>query len=110
MQCSNCQFENIPGSEACGRCGSSLRVGTLVMDVNPPRAPRWRKSVRQNLPTGLKLAKGAKHVAEATGEGAVRVSQQGAALTGRVVSELAEPPTQSLDQLPMHVVLTRALI
>jgi hypothetical protein len=50
MQCSSCGFENIPGSEACGRCGSSMRVGTMVMDVNPPRAGKFRKKLRNAVP------------------------------------------------------------
>lgn len=52
MQCANCRFENMPGVAACGRCGSSLRLATAVMDVQPPRATafakRWR---RWSLPT-----------------------------------------------------------
>ena len=50
MQCSSCGFECIPGSENCGRCGSSLRVGTLVMDVQPPRAGKFSKRLRRVLP------------------------------------------------------------
>lgn len=38
MQCTNCQFENMPGIDHCGRCGGSLRLKTATIDVNPPRA------------------------------------------------------------------------
>src|SRR5215213_6505561 len=41
MQCSSCGFENMPGSEACARCASSLSLATAVMDVHPPRAGRF---------------------------------------------------------------------
>ena len=50
MQCSSCGFENMPGSDACGRCGSSLRLATMVMDVQPPRAGKIRKKLRRVLP------------------------------------------------------------
>ena len=50
MRCSSCEFENIPGSESCGRCGSSLRVATMVMDVQPPRASKFRKKLRRVMP------------------------------------------------------------
>src|SRR5277367_4638319 len=47
MQCPSCGFENMPGSEGCGRCGSSLRLSTATLDVNPPRAGKnakfWRR-------------------------------------------------------------------
>src|SRR4051812_12976476 len=50
MQCSSCGFENMPGSDACGRCGSSLRLATMVMDVQPPRAGKITKKLRRVLP------------------------------------------------------------
>jgi signal peptidase I len=51
MQCVNCQFQNMPGSAVCGRCGTSLGLAaTTSIDVHPPRAGRWRKRVRQALP------------------------------------------------------------
>jgi signal peptidase I len=50
MQCPNCQFQNMPGSEQCGRCGGSLRLATAVMDVHPPRASQLRKRVRRTVP------------------------------------------------------------
>ncbi len=47
-QCSNCQFQNMPGVTHCGRCGASLTLRTAVINVHPPRAnPRaksWRKT------------------------------------------------------------------
>ena len=42
----------MPGSDACGRCGSSLRLATMVMDVRPPRAGKMAKTLRRVLPVG----------------------------------------------------------
>src|SRR5438477_12870721 len=50
MQCSSCGFENMPGSDTCGRCASSLRLATAVMDVHPPRAGHFAKRMRRALP------------------------------------------------------------
>ena len=50
MQCSSCQFENMPGTEICGRCGTSMRLGTAMIDVHPPRAAGWKKRLRRALP------------------------------------------------------------
>src|SRR6516165_3313579 len=50
MQCSSCRFENMPGVDRCGRCGSSLRLATAVLDVHPPRARPWAKRLRRYLP------------------------------------------------------------
>jgi hypothetical protein len=50
MQCPSCRFENIPGLNACGRCGTSLGLGTAVIDVNPPRASRNAKRLRKVVP------------------------------------------------------------
>ena len=50
MQCVNCQFQNMPGTSACARCGSSMSLATAVMDVHPPRASRAAKKVRRVLP------------------------------------------------------------
>jgi type IV secretory pathway protease TraF len=52
MQCISCQFENMPGVRACGRCGSPLEVQAVAVDVHPPRAPRWSKPLRRWLPLG----------------------------------------------------------
>lgn len=43
MQCPSCQFENMPGTPACGRCGTSLRLATATIDIHPPRAGRWSR-------------------------------------------------------------------
>lgn len=40
----------MPGSELCGRCGSSLRLTSTLIDVHPPRAGRWTKRVRRMTP------------------------------------------------------------
>lgn len=50
MQCPSCRFENMPGLDACGRCGSHLRLATAVLDVEPPRATPWQKRLRRWLP------------------------------------------------------------
>ena len=50
MQCPSCRFENIPGVESCGRCGTSLRLATAVIDVHPPRAKPWAKRARALVP------------------------------------------------------------
>jgi signal peptidase I len=50
MQCSNCRFENMPGVEACGRCGSRVALKELDVDVHPPRAGAWSKRLRRWLP------------------------------------------------------------
>ncbi len=40
MQCPSCEFQNMPGSGRCARCGSSLALATAAIDVHPPRAGR----------------------------------------------------------------------
>jgi signal peptidase I len=40
----------MPGSAVCGRCGTSLGLATAVMDVHPPRAGRFAKSLRRRRP------------------------------------------------------------
>jgi signal peptidase I len=50
MQCASCGFENMPGSEACARCASSLSIATAVMDVHPPRAGKLSKKIRRVMP------------------------------------------------------------
>ncbi|HEY8504800.1 MAG TPA: hypothetical protein VIL46_09475, partial [Gemmataceae bacterium] len=46
MECVNCQFRNIPGSRVCGRCGTTLRFEDLDVPVEPPRAPRHGRWLR----------------------------------------------------------------
>ncbi|HZZ41761.1 MAG TPA: hypothetical protein VFE58_02390 [Tepidisphaeraceae bacterium] len=50
MQCASCQFENMPGSQLCGRCGTSLSLSSTTIDIHPPRAGRWTKRVRRLTP------------------------------------------------------------
>ena len=50
MQCPSCQFENLPGSPACGRCGAQLTLSTAAIDVHPPRASARAKQLRRWLP------------------------------------------------------------
>jgi signal peptidase I len=52
MQCANCRFENMPGLQMCGRCGASLQLAALAIDVHPPRASAWAKRSRRVLPPG----------------------------------------------------------
>jgi hypothetical protein len=42
MQCPSCGFENMPGSDGCARCGTSLKIATMTLDVRPPRASSAR--------------------------------------------------------------------
>jgi signal peptidase I len=55
MQCSNCEFENMPGVEVCGRCGASLNLATAAIDVYPPRAGRWSKRLHLLAPATFRL-------------------------------------------------------
>jgi len=50
MRCANCGFQNMPGSELCGRCSTSLGLATAVIDVHPPRASAAAKRLRRLLP------------------------------------------------------------
>jgi hypothetical protein len=50
MQCVSCHFENMPGTQSCVRCGTSLSLSTAVIGVAPPRAKPWQKSLRRWLP------------------------------------------------------------
>jgi hypothetical protein len=50
MQCASCRFENMPGLSTCGRCGSSLILNSVVIDVQPPRASRAAKRLRRWFP------------------------------------------------------------
>src|SRR5690242_2675405 len=45
MQCPSCQFENMPGSRNCARCGGMMALATVAIDVHPPRAGRFSKSM-----------------------------------------------------------------
>ncbi|MGP0067801.1 MAG: S26 family signal peptidase [Isosphaeraceae bacterium] len=53
MQCPSCRFENMPGLESCGRCGTLLSLGSIAIDVNPPRASRASKRLRKAVPRHL---------------------------------------------------------
>lgn len=46
MRCQRCEFENIPGLEACMRCGSVLTAGSEPIDIHPPRMPSWKRPIR----------------------------------------------------------------
>jgi len=53
MQCPSCRFENMPGLESCGRCGTMLTLSTATIDVNPPRATKASKRLRKAVPRRL---------------------------------------------------------
>jgi signal peptidase I len=53
MQCPSCRFENMPGLDSCGRCGTTLSLSTATIDVNPPRASKTAKRVRKVVPRRL---------------------------------------------------------
>lgn len=46
MQCASCQFENMPGTQLCARCGTSLLISGAEFDVHPPRASWLGRKVR----------------------------------------------------------------
>lgn len=46
MQCRQCHFENMPGVNACFRCGSTLAASGTI-DVHPPRASAWKSPFRR---------------------------------------------------------------
>jgi len=49
MQCPSCGFENMPGSEGCARCGTSLKLATMTIETVPPRAGKWARRLRGRL-------------------------------------------------------------
>lgn len=53
MQCPSCRFENMPGLDSCGRCGTTLGLSTATIDINPPRASKTAKRVRKVVPRRL---------------------------------------------------------
>lgn len=53
MQCPSCRFENMPGLDSCGRCGTSLTLAAATIDVHPPRASRAARRARRVIPTHL---------------------------------------------------------
>ena len=55
MQCANCRFENMPGSADCARCGTSMKLATMTIDVHPPRAPKWLKPAHRAVRRGAGL-------------------------------------------------------
>ena len=50
MQCVNCKFNNMPGSQTCARCGSSLMLAESGIDVHPPRAGSIALLMRRLVP------------------------------------------------------------
>lgn len=52
MDCPNCHFHNMPGTAACGRCGTSLKLAERTIDVHPPRAGAVALRLRRWFPLG----------------------------------------------------------
>lgn len=50
MQCPSCAFYNMPGMAVCGRCGASLQLNAVAIDVHPPRASAHAKLLRRWFP------------------------------------------------------------
>lgn len=50
MQCVSCRFENTPDSQNCCRCGTNLDLDGIALDVHPPRAKKWNKTLRKFVP------------------------------------------------------------
>jgi hypothetical protein len=55
MECVSCHFENMPGTDLCGRCGSSMRLATTLIDVHPRRASGLRKRIRRVAPVRVAI-------------------------------------------------------
>lgn len=68
MQCSSCNFQNMPGIANCGRCGAFLRMATMEIDVHPPRASararRWRRFVPTFRKSARQFSEGARAAAD----------------------------------------------
>jgi type IV secretory pathway protease TraF len=47
MQCPSCEFQNMPGSGRCARCGASLALASAAIDVIPPRAGKLQRNLPQ---------------------------------------------------------------
>src|SRR5690242_13784096 len=50
MECVSCHFENMPGNDYCGRCGTSLKLSDASISVQPPRAGKATKRMRHWFP------------------------------------------------------------
>ncbi len=50
MQCPSCQFQNMPGTVVCGRCGAQLNLVRAEINVHPPRASAWARQFRRIVP------------------------------------------------------------
>ena len=92
MQCPSCRFENMPGLGSCGRCGTSLTLGTATIDVHPPRASRAARRVRQAVPEAELLYRARDAAVEAHW-----------AVTGSIVEESRVP-------LPEPGILSRLIV
>src|SRR3954463_389604 len=46
MECANCKFQNMPGSQRCARCSGLLNLADMAIDVHPPRATALGKLVQ----------------------------------------------------------------
>lgn len=90
MQCSSCRFHNMPGTEVCGRCGTSLGIATAVIDVHPPRAKPLAKRLRRRVPVRRTLY-GVRDALAETGTAAAARRVSAALPPGPVLLRMALP-------------------
>jgi signal peptidase I len=84
MQCPSCRFENMPGLQTCGRCGTALNLATAAIDVHPPRASKTAKRVRKFVPRS-----------------AIYTARDTAAEVGRIVTGSFEDAQVPLPEPPL---------
>src|SRR5437764_12938278 len=87
MQCTNCQFQNMPGTDVCGRCGTSLALRSAAIDVHPPRARALTKRLRRALPVRRAYVTVRDNLAAARREGA----DQNTSLSPGLILRMALP-------------------
>src|SRR5436190_4559022 len=100
MQCSSCGFENMPGSDDCCRCGTSMRLATAVMDVQPLRAGKVAKRLRRIVPAPRAYF----GVRDGLKQGALSAGARGAAVTSPWLVKIKEEP------IPAWPLLWRLLV
>jgi hypothetical protein len=70
VQCPSCEFQNLPGSDSCGRCSTSLRLaGAATLDVQPPRASGRGATLRR-------IGIGLDRLARSINDSAARIAEQ----------------------------------
>jgi signal peptidase I len=94
MQCTSCGFENMPGSDDCCRCGTSLSLQTATaIDVHPPRAGRAKKFIRRAMPTAPRAYYGVRD--------GLKVAGANSASLGATVAERLTPEMPTLPPRPI---------